>query len=118
MSSVEELGKLKILELKKLCKDQNLPDTGKKADLISRLLLSGEDEPANVSVAPEEEAALLGDDSICLDSPKSSSLAGGKHSSEFDDDSPIKKAKADSGDDNLDDSVEDDVNVVTLSEGE
>ncbi|CAL8068053.1 unnamed protein product [Calicophoron daubneyi] len=60
LSSAEDLTKLKLGELKKICKKYNLPVTGTKLELISRIQeTKGE---SFTILQPGDEAKLLGDD--------------------------------------------------------
>ncbi|KAF7243341.1 hypothetical protein EG68_10007 [Paragonimus skrjabini miyazakii] len=59
MTTEEELTKLKLSELKKLCKKYNLSTTGTKIDLVSRLIENKGD--TFTVLQPGDEAKLLGD---------------------------------------------------------
>ncbi|CAH8550075.1 unnamed protein product [Schistosoma turkestanicum] len=60
LPSVEELHKLKLSDLKKLCKENKLPSTGTKVELISRIAEMHGNK--FVLLQPGDEAELLGDD--------------------------------------------------------
>ncbi|THD22440.1 SAP domain-containing ribonucleoprotein [Fasciola hepatica] len=57
--TTEELEKLKLSEIKKLCKKEGKPTTGTKLELIARLVESKEESFSILQ--PGEEAKLLGD---------------------------------------------------------
>ncbi|KAG5441426.1 hypothetical protein CSKR_107668 [Clonorchis sinensis] len=60
VTTAEELTKLKLAELRKLCKKHDLLTTGTKLELISRLI---DNQGENFTILqPGDEAKLLGDD--------------------------------------------------------
>ncbi|CAH8642411.1 unnamed protein product [Schistosoma rodhaini] len=60
VQNVEDLHKLKLSDLKKICKENKLPSTGTKVELISRITEMHGNK--FVLLQPGDEAELLGDD--------------------------------------------------------
>ncbi|CAH8637346.1 unnamed protein product [Schistosoma haematobium] len=60
LPNVEDLHKLKLSDLKKICKENKLPSTGTKVELISRITEMHGNK--FVLLQPGDEAELLGDD--------------------------------------------------------
>ncbi|CAI2733261.1 unnamed protein product [Schistosoma spindalis] len=60
LPSVEDLHKLKLSDLKKICKENKLPSTGTKVELVSRIMEMHGNK--FVLLQPGDEAELLGDD--------------------------------------------------------